>query len=129
MQVTAMSDGTQSNRIPEDHLLDEYYTCLHGAYSSMQQAYEMRAYYTGLTQDLIAARLDVDKGLVSKRINGTENLTLKTYSYMATAMDCRAVVTFVPFENIGTGNYFTSTENVNDPVSIGPPGQPQAING
>jgi hypothetical protein len=110
-----MNAGIQYIKIPQDRLLDDYYTNLHGAYNSMQGAFQMRA-DSGLTQDNIATMLDIDKGLVSKRLNGTENLTLRTLSYMGTAMECRVTITFTPYDRVGTQNYNKPTESVNGTI-------------
>jgi transcriptional regulator with XRE-family HTH domain len=96
----------------------------------MQSVFQMRS-ANGLTQDHIAAMLDVDKGLVSKRLNGNDNLTLRTCSYMGTAMQCRVFVTFVPYENVGTNNSYNSigsTGTINRPFKVSAP-EPQTVNG
>jgi transcriptional regulator with XRE-family HTH domain len=105
--------GIQSNALSKDHLLDDYYTCLHVAYNSMREAFQHRAQSEGLTQDDIAVRLSVDKGLISKRLNGTDNLTLRTLSNMGSAMNCRVVVTFKPYEYVGIENVFNVAANLN----------------
>src|SRR5262245_38082934 len=104
-----MTDGTHYRKIPEDRLLDDYYANLHGAYGSMREAFDMRADATGLTQDDLATMLDVNKALISKRLNGEANQTLRTLSYMGTCMNCRVKVTFVPYEEIGTRNFYAPT--------------------
>lgn len=77
-----MTDG---NRLAEGDLWEEYYTNLHHAYEALREAFAK----SGLTQDQLAAKLGVDKGLISRRLNGNENLTLRTMSFMASAMGCR----------------------------------------
>ena len=101
-----MSDGSTA-LVPIDKaiLWEDYYANLHGAYNSMQDAFAA----SGLTQDEIAALLDVDKSLISKRFNGTENLTLKTMSHMGTAMKCRLHVAYVPYDQVGLSNYHVPT--------------------
>jgi transcriptional regulator with XRE-family HTH domain len=94
--------------IPQEILWDDYYENLHGAYNSMRERFAGCA-AAGLTQDHLATMLDVDKSLISKRINGKENLTLKTLSFMATAMECRIIVSFVPYEQLGRSNYYYTT--------------------
>jgi transcriptional regulator with XRE-family HTH domain len=91
--------------IPTMVLLDDYYANLHGAYNSMRDGFAA----SGLTQDYIAGALDVDKSLISRRLNGSENLTLKTLSYMGTAMGCRLNISFVPYAMVGVGNSYTYT--------------------
>jgi transcriptional regulator with XRE-family HTH domain len=103
-----MIDGNARSVIPTDILLDDYYANLHGAYNSMRVCFSA----SGLSQDDLASSLNVDKSLISRRLNGSENLTLKTLSYMGTAMDCRLAITFVPYAMVGTGNTNTSTPSV-----------------
>jgi hypothetical protein len=86
-------------QIPKEELLDEYYENLHGAYNAMREGFAA----SGLTQDYIACALDVDKSLISRRLNGSENLTLKTLSFMGSSMGCRLSITFVPYAHVGTG--------------------------
>lgn len=76
--------------------LEEYYTVLQQSFNAMRLAFNEKC----LSQDQIAARLGVDKGLISKRLKGQENLTLKTLSFMATAMDCRLQINFIPYDEI-----------------------------
>jgi transcriptional regulator with XRE-family HTH domain len=94
--------------IPQSVLWDDYYENLHGAYNAMRGRFAMCA-ADGLTQDDLATMLDVDKSLISKRMNGNENLTLKTLSFMGTAMGCRLTVRFVPYEQLGRSNYYSVT--------------------
>jgi hypothetical protein len=100
--------------IQTDVLLDDYYANLHGAYNSMRECFAT----CGSSQDHIAQSLDIDKSLVSRRLNGTENLTLKTLSYMGTAMGCRLHVSFVPYAMVGTTNTYTSTRSTTLSVSL-----------
>jgi plasmid maintenance system antidote protein VapI len=91
--------------IPTDILWDDYYANLHGSYNSMREGFTM----SGLTQDDIACALNVDKSLISRRLNGSENLTLKTLSHMGSAMGCRLTVNFVPYSMVGVGNTYAAT--------------------
>jgi transcriptional regulator with XRE-family HTH domain len=93
-----MRDG---NALREGDLLEEYYTNLNDAYEAMRQAFQVR----GITQDEIAKRLGVDKGLISRRLNGQENLTLKTLSFMASAMMCTLTIDFTPYEMVRADIY------------------------
>ena len=101
-----MTGGDNSvTKIPDEELLDDYYTSLHDAYNALHNTFEE----TGLTQDELAARLGIDKSLVSKRLNGSENLTLKTMSYMGSAMGRYLLVSYIPYDQVGITNYFTTT--------------------
>src|SRR4051794_15316108 len=74
---TAMAAGKgASDPIPKEELWDDFYANLHMAYGSLKDVFDR----SGETQDEIASRLGCDKSLVSKRLNGRENLTLKTLS-------------------------------------------------
>jgi transcriptional regulator with XRE-family HTH domain len=88
-----MTDG---EAIPENLLWEDYYENVHDAYDSMRSLINRRR----VTQDQLAARLNTDKGLISKRIHGSKNLTLKTLSFMATALNCRLSIKFVPYEEV-----------------------------
>lgn len=91
--------------IPKEDLWDDYYVNLHGAYNSMRSAFDD----SGMSQDDIAAQLGCDKSLISRRLNGKENVTLKSLSFMGTAMGCRLTVTFVPYAQVGMTNHYFST--------------------
>ena len=88
-----MTDG---ERLPKSTLWEEYYIHLHRAYAAMRKAFQL----SGLNQDQIAAKLGVDKSLISRRLNGLENLTLKTLSFMATAIGCRLKIEYVPYDEV-----------------------------
>jgi hypothetical protein len=90
--------------IQTEILLDDYYANLHGAYNSMRECFSV----SGHSQDEIATALSIDKSLVSRRMNGSENLTLKTLSYMGTAMGCRLHISFVPYTMVGRANTYMS---------------------
>ena len=100
-----------AGELPKSDLWEEYYTNLHRAYNAMWQAFKMR----GVSQDQIAARLGADKGLISKRLKGGENLTFKTLSFMASAMKCRLSLAFIPYEAVEAprswGDAITETTN------------------
>ena len=86
----------EGKKISKRDLWEEYYTNLHKAYNAMFSMFKKR----DISQDALAKRLDVDKALISKRLKGRENLTLKTLSFMASAMKCRLDVQFVPYEEV-----------------------------
>lgn len=115
--------GNLDAAIPTDILLDDYYANLHGAYNSLRECFSV----SGLSQDDLAAALDVDKSLISRRLNGSENLTLKTLSYMGTAMKCRLNIVFVPYVMVGIGNTYTSTQSVTFSLSA-PQQTPTPVN-
>ena len=115
-----MTDGIRSERIPDDVLNDEYHEILSNAYRSLREAFAKRA-AEGWSQDEIAARLGVDKSLVSRRLNGRENLTLRTLSQMATGLDYRLFLQFVALENLVAttkSNFFHTTDR---DITVRPP--------
>jgi transcriptional regulator with XRE-family HTH domain len=93
MWRNAMTDG---KKLDQGLLWEEYYTNLHRAYQSMRIAFAS----SGLTQDELAEKLGIDKSLISKRLNGSENLTLKTLSFMATALNCRLKIEPIPYHDV-----------------------------
>jgi len=101
-----MIGGTNANLIPASILKEDFYDNLHGAHRALREAFTLRA-KDGLSQDDLASRLGVDKSLVSKRLRGLENLTLRTLSFMASALGCRLLILFQPYENVQSpaGNY------------------------
>ena len=104
----AMIAGTQFKPLSQDELRDDYFVALYGAHDSMTDAYNLRA-EQGWNQKAISLRLDCDESLVSRRLNGEENMTLRTMSGMASALDCRLTIIFTPYEQCGAGNnYFIS---------------------
>lgn len=101
-----MTDG---ERLEDGELTEEYYTNLHRAYQALRAAFKQ----SGMTQDQLAARLGVDKALISRRLNGGENLTLKTISFMASAMNCRLKVEVVPYDQVQP-----STETIEEELQL-----------
>jgi transcriptional regulator with XRE-family HTH domain len=88
-----MTDG---KAIAESVLWEDYYENMHDAYDAMRRLIKRRR----VTQEQLAIRLNADKGLISKRIRGSKNLTLKTMSFLATALQCRLAISFVPYEEV-----------------------------
>src|SRR5216683_6820779 len=105
MRSIVMTDGSQV--LSKVVLWQDYYTNLKTALASMRRIFRLRAAADGLSQDDIAASLGIDKSLVSRRFSGEENHTLKTLSFMATAMRCRLSIQFCPYEELGEGNNFS----------------------
>jgi hypothetical protein len=103
-----MSDGDDHTQdvIPISVVWDDYYEALHTAYNALRETFAE----SGLTQDELAARLGVDKSLISKRLNGSENLTVKTLSQMGTGMGHRLIIGYQPYESCGMTNYYVPTD-------------------
>jgi transcriptional regulator with XRE-family HTH domain len=104
-----MTDG--SPVLSRDTLWQDYFANLKTALASMREAFRIRANNEGLTQDDMAKALNINKSLVSRRLNGDENFTLKTLSFMATAMRCRLQIRFRPYEVLGHGDNFDNASD------------------
>jgi transcriptional regulator with XRE-family HTH domain len=107
-----MTDGNAV--LSKDTLWQDYYANSKTALSSMRNVFKIRARKDDLTQDDIATKLNIDKSLVSRRLNGEENFTLKTLSFMATAMRCRLQIRFRPYEELGHGNNYDLAHDEHD---------------
>lgn len=107
-----MSAGIET--LSKERLAEDYAETIYDAYESMRGCYKRRS-HEGLNQDKIAALLGIDKSLVSKRLNGQENLTLKSLCAIGSAMDCRVTVHFRPFESLGFGNNHWSSWQAGPP--------------
>ena len=109
-----MTKGKNSiTPITERILLSEYYDNKHDAFHSMMDAFDLRAEKDGLNQEMLAELLGVNKGVVSRRLNGSANITLKTLSNMATALKCRLNISFQPVEELPKRNYKSKYEGIN----------------
>jgi len=106
-RITAMTDGKDQieHAIPISVVWDDYYEALHIAYNALRDTFGE----SGLTQDELAARLGIDKSLISKRLNGAENLTVKTLSQMGTGMHHRLIIGYQPYDLCGMTNYYLPT--------------------
>lgn len=99
--------------ITEKILLSEYYANKHDAYNSMMDAFDSRIENDSFNQETLAALLGVNKGVISRRINGSANITLKTLSNMATALKCRLNISFQRYEELPKRNWQSPFENIN----------------
>ena len=74
-------------------MLDAYYMrAMHKLLSELQSAYQATHRATGMTQKDIAERLDIGEAYVSHCLRGHKNMTLRTMSKLARAMDYRIEV-------------------------------------
>jgi len=89
----------KAKAISKTELARDYSAALRKAFNSMIKAFDKRVKDGNFSQDDIAKLLDIDKGLVSRRLNGTKNLTLRTLSSMASAMGCYLIINFSPYED------------------------------
>ena len=101
------------NPIPEKVLLSEYYANKHDAYNSMMDAFDKRVENDNFNQETLAVLLGVNKGVISRRINGSANITIRTLSNMATALKCRLNISFQRYEDLPRRNYYSQFEGIN----------------
>jgi len=116
--MTVAKQKAKKTPIPEKVLLSEYYANKHRAYNSMMDVFDERIENEGLTQEDLAVLLSINKGVVSRRLNGSANITLKTLSNMATALRCKLNVNFQPVERLTRANGYSLLEGVNSKFSI-----------
>lgn len=96
--------GSMDSPIPLDRRTGFWAQKVLSATAAMMKAYgEARA--IGITQNVIAARLERNKSQVSNWLRGQRNLTVRTLAEMALAMDCDLRIQFVPFNRIPRVNY------------------------
>ena len=98
------NDRSRRERIPEDVLAEHWFDIRHAAYEELLQAFH-EAQKTGLRQDDIATRLGRDKGFISRCLRGEGNITLRTMSNIARAMDCRLDVRLTPLDTPPRANH------------------------
>lgn len=84
-----MSADANSNHLDDSAISEEYYVALHVAYRALRLAFLRQREKKNITQSVIADRLGWNKSLVSRRLHGQENLTLRTLSALAFALECR----------------------------------------
>lgn len=106
-----MPDGTLYKPIPERELVADYFDNMHRAYTALHNTFKL----SRLTQDALAILLGgTDRGLISRWLSGKCNLTLKTLSRLASAMQCALIIEFRPFDQMAapqtSGNYFYTTD-------------------
>lgn|SRR6266850_3213885 len=107
MRTTAMIDGNNQtiDVIPDAVFWDDYYESLHIAHNALRDTFDK----SGLNQDELASRCGVSKSYVSKRLNGEENLTIKTLARFGTGMSHRLVIMYQPYSEVGQTNFYYPT--------------------
>lgn len=100
---------TNSIAIPDSVLRDRYYDVIHRACESLAAAFDRLQREEGITQEILAKKLRVNKSLMSRLLHGNEDLTARAISNMATAMDCYLEISIIPCKDLA--------------VSV-PPGEP-----
>lgn len=72
-----------------------------GVFRKVREFYRHVKREKGWTQRDLAARLQVDPAVVSRRLKGEENVTLDWICDFARAMDARVEVRIVPLSEVG----------------------------
>lgn len=117
-----MTGRADRSPIPLDVRAEYWADRVYVATASMAAAFDRAAREDGISQEVIAARLQKDSGQISRWLRGQRNLTIRTLSDMALAMDCELRITFVPLKAVPVPNYqFELPSSV--PVSTFSPGK------
>ncbi len=58
----------------------------------------------GMTRAQLAENLGIDKSVISRRLNGTSNMTLEVISDLARGMGFRPEMQLLPYEELAGGN-------------------------
>jgi transcriptional regulator with XRE-family HTH domain len=117
--MIGMSEHGDNGLVCAALLAEEYYIALQHAHRAMRETFLEVRESKNITQKVIADRLGWNKALVSRRLHGRGNLTFKTLSALATAMDCRLNVGFSPYDEMPRANYHyqeTSSETGTSPA-------------
>jgi transcriptional regulator with XRE-family HTH domain len=99
--------------ISKKSFLNDEYANKYDIYGEIVDAFELRAKSDDFTQDTLAKLLGVNKGVVSRRLNGSANITIKTLGNMATALRCRLLVKLQPYEDVSPRNYQSEYHGIN----------------
>lgn len=76
-----------------------------------------RAEKRDINQEVIADRLERDKSQISRWLSGESNMTVKSLSEMALAMECDLQIEFVDFQALPMPNYSFSLATLPDTSS------------
>lgn len=74
-------------------------------FRKLRALYRQRKQAWGLTQRDLAARLNTDPAVISRRLKGEENVTLDWVCDFARAMDARVDVKITPLSEVERPNY------------------------
>lgn len=92
----------RSFRIPKDDRRRIYLSLVDSVEGRLRELFAKRHEETGLTQAALADKLDVDRSVITRRLKGAENMTLKTVADLVWAMGgCVEVEIFCPLEKPG----------------------------
>ena len=114
--LITMPHRKMNQRIPDDVLAEYWFDARHAAYENMLKAFERMHAEEGLKQEDIASRLNKDKGYISRCMRGQDNLTFRTLSNLARAMDCRLEVSFQVLKDLPVSNYWFTLAEVGEEI-------------
>jgi transcriptional regulator with XRE-family HTH domain len=105
------------NQALEGHSIDDEELETHRARLKLGVFRQLRALFRKLQQDKkltqkeLAHRLNVDEGLISKRLRGEANFTIDTLCDLARGMDARLDVRVVPLDELRNQTAVTQTKS------------------
>src|SRR3989338_3947150 len=102
-------------RISEEQLAEYWFDIRHRVFEQLRTAFHR----SGIKQETIAARLGRNKSLISRWITGQENLTLRTMSYLARAMNCRLEINVRSLAELRPSNYNFDSDKGFRPILSG----------
>ena len=100
-----MPGGPDRSPIPFDVRAEFWAEKVYAATANMVAAFESAAREDGLIQEIIAERLQKDSAQISRWLRGQKNLTVRTLSEMALAMDCDLQIEFILLKDVAVPNY------------------------
>jgi transcriptional regulator with XRE-family HTH domain len=93
-----------NKKIPKEVIEEKFLIEMHEAYRNLREKFLKLRDEGKITQQLLVTRLGWDKSLVSKRLHGRENLTFKTLSALATAMECKLDLRWIEYSELTKHN-------------------------
>ena len=100
--LTGQADRTP---IPYEERAEFWAEKVYLATSEMVSAYKWISEREGVNREVIADRLERDKGQISRLLNGQRNLTIRLLSEMALAMEHNLQIEIIPFTELAIPNY------------------------
>lgn len=89
-------------------------------HDQLYQAFTKRAEEDGLTKTGLAKKLGVHKSLITRKFNGTSNLSIRTLAEMAWAMEHHPEFKLTPMKTIGgnktTFDHYFKTETAENVI-------------
>ena len=93
-------------RIPDDVLAEHFYEALQEAFAELQEKRREQEDELGINQEIIAERLGKNPSQISRQLRGGANLTLRTLSDIARALEGRVRINIQLFKDLPRANYY-----------------------